>query len=467
VPLGRRLIVCADEMVFDEVRYREPRRLRRPDRDPERACVAVGEPRPSDLPIFLDWGAADAIERHALSDTSVELGGILLGCEAIDPHSHESFVWVTQSLAARHYENTQSSFTYTHDSWEEITRERDQRFPDLDIVGWYHTHPDFGIFLSSMDLFIHEHFFPQPLQVAYVVDPIRQHRGFFQWREGKVEAVGGFFLTGKRAERPVLARLANELEHLPTGDPGAGGGGLSPRLEAQLMAMLNRSNQPVVVSAGGSPLLGGLLGVLLGMLAVAGWLGIASLSRSVQEQARAVGRLEEAVTAREAVAAEARAGAKEQALDALLREVKLGGGAEPVLAAYQRVVSERDAARLAQTAAATDKDALNLLASRLRAERQGLEKALGATRAQAEELRAEVDTTVQAQKARIEELTAELAEQERLVVEAGADVLDRKYRIAWFVAAVAIAASVLLGLGLVYAIARRAPAAVDAPLRVE
>ena len=106
----------------------------------------------------------------------------------------EPFVWVTQALEAKHYENTQASFTYTHDSWEEITRERDRLHPDLDIVGWYHTHPDFGIFLSSHDLFIHQNFFAQPLQVAYVVDPIRQTRGFFRWRDGEMDQVGGFYL---------------------------------------------------------------------------------------------------------------------------------------------------------------------------------------------------------------------------------------------------------------------------------
>ena len=114
-----------------------------------------------------------------MRDTSVELGGIMLGHECVDDQTGEPFVWVTESLEAKHYENTQASFTYTHDSWEEITRERDRLYPDLDIVGWYHTHPDFGIFLSSHDLFIHRNFFNQPLQVAYVVDPIRQTRGLF------------------------------------------------------------------------------------------------------------------------------------------------------------------------------------------------------------------------------------------------------------------------------------------------
>jgi proteasome lid subunit RPN8/RPN11 len=228
-----------DEIVFDEVQYREPERICRPDRDRRYACLAYELPGPEDLPIFLDRRTADAIERHALRDTSVELGGILLGKECIDSQTGAPFVLVTESLEAKHYENTQASFTYTHDSWEEITRERDRLHPGLDIVGWYHTHPDFGVFLSSHDIFIQQHFFAQPLQVAYVVDPIRQDRGFFQWRSGTLAQVGGFFLVAGRGERQLLARLVNDLESIPNTD--GGGGGLSPRLEAELLAMLTRT----------------------------------------------------------------------------------------------------------------------------------------------------------------------------------------------------------------------------------
>ena len=46
---------------------------------------------------FIDHRAADAIERHALADTSVELGGILLGKECVDEATAAPFVWVTQS----------------------------------------------------------------------------------------------------------------------------------------------------------------------------------------------------------------------------------------------------------------------------------------------------------------------------------------------------------------------------------
>ena len=80
-----------DDIVFDDVKYREPERRRPPDRDRRWACVAYEVPGPGDLPVFLDRRPADAIERHALRDTSVELGGILLGRECVDDETGEPF----------------------------------------------------------------------------------------------------------------------------------------------------------------------------------------------------------------------------------------------------------------------------------------------------------------------------------------------------------------------------------------
>jgi proteasome lid subunit RPN8/RPN11 len=275
-----------DEITFGEMKVREPERRQRPDRDRRFASLAYEVAGPVDLPIFLDRRAADAIERHALSDTTVELGGILLGKECLDLHTGQPFVWINHALEAKHYANTQASFTYTHDSWEEITRERDQRFPDHDIVGWYHTHPSFGIFLSHHDLFIHQHFFAQPLQVAYVVDPINQTRGFFQWRDGGMAQVAGYFLTSDRAARVALARLVNDLEKLPNSE-AISGGTLSPRLEAELINMLNRPAHRDTTSPAERAQLAavsGLIGVFLGLLLVAAAVWLFQLHGRIQEQ---------------------------------------------------------------------------------------------------------------------------------------------------------------------------------------
>jgi proteasome lid subunit RPN8/RPN11 len=290
--------VSGDEIVFGEVSYREPARVVRPDKDVNYACTPFQQPGAGDLPIFLDYRAADAMDRHALSDTTVELGGILLGKECVDPASGTPFVWITESLEAKHYANTQASFTYTHDSWEEITRERDKRFPDLDIVGWYHTHPSFGIFLSHHDLFIHQNFFAQPLQIAYVVDPIQYTRGMFQWRDAKMVQVDGFHLTAPRQERMALSRVANTLEQFPSSQDH-GGALMSPRLEAELIKMLSRPNSS---RSGGDPserlpfaVLYALLGAFLGVLGVTLVLWLNQIQAQLLDQGEALRSLSESV----------------------------------------------------------------------------------------------------------------------------------------------------------------------------
>ncbi len=279
--------MSGDEITFGEMSVREPERRQRPDRDRKFACLAYEVPGVADLPIFLDHRAADAIERHALSDTTVELGGILIGKECLDHQTGQPFVWISHWLEAKHYANTQASFTYTHDSWEEITRQRDLKFPDFDIVGWYHTHPSFGIFLSHHDLFIHQNFFAQPLQVAYVVDPINQTRGFFQWRHGAIAQVGGYYLVADRADRLALARLVNDLEQLPNSETNSGGT-FSPRLEAELINMLSR---PAIHRDVTNPLervqigaVFGLLGTALGMLLMALAFWLYQIHGRIQEQ---------------------------------------------------------------------------------------------------------------------------------------------------------------------------------------
>jgi len=50
---------------------------------------------------------------------------------------------------------------------------------NLKIMGWWHSHPNLGCFLSSTDLLTQKYFFPKEYQVALVVDPIRNEFDFF------------------------------------------------------------------------------------------------------------------------------------------------------------------------------------------------------------------------------------------------------------------------------------------------
>ena len=437
-----------DEIVFGDVSYREPERRRRPDRDRKWACLAYEVPGPGDLPIFLDRAAADRIERHALRDTGVELGGILLGKECVDDRSGEPFVWVTEALEAKHFENTQASFTYTHDSWEEINRERDRLHPGLDIVGWYHTHPDFGVFLSGHDRFIHEHFFAQPLQVAYVVDPVRQTRGFFRWRGGALDEVGGYFLTAERGERIALARTANELEGL-VGAEGAATSALSPRLEAELMAALTRTHHapPAAAERAQLAVLAGLLGALGGALALGLAIWLYTLGGQILEQKQALDGIGRAVAKdRDA----ARVAGKEEALDALLGELQVGDHRERASKVLAGLARDRDEARAEARRKGDVFDRFADELGRLRTENSG-------------------------QKAKLVALTEQLSKAEAKAVredprrddaEPGArdGAADEEGgRTNWYVAAGGWASSLVLALALMAALLRGRPESVAGP----
>jgi proteasome lid subunit RPN8/RPN11 len=120
------------------------------------------------------------IERHCFSEIRHELGGVLHG--TLD----EGAVRVAGALPALSATADQTSVTFTHEVWDEVHATLDTEHPGDRIVGWYHTHPGFGLFLSEYDQFIHQNFFSDPSMVALVVDPVAGELGWFAWRDNKI-----------------------------------------------------------------------------------------------------------------------------------------------------------------------------------------------------------------------------------------------------------------------------------------
>jgi proteasome lid subunit RPN8/RPN11 len=242
-----------DGIEFSDVEHVRPGRALRPDENRHYAVAAYGSPRAGELPIYVDLDVLAEMEQHAHSDTGVELGGVLLGGWFVD-RDGQPFVVITDSLRAQHYESTRGSFKFTHDTWSAITREREQFPPELQMVGWYHTHPGWGVFLSGMDMFICDHFFNKKWDVAYVIDPCRGDRGMFQWTDcnrqapsagqshgtrsvpdpggehERIRRTGGFFVTASRFRAAELEHYVAELSRTmpattpmrsPAGSPAA------------------------------------------------------------------------------------------------------------------------------------------------------------------------------------------------------------------------------------------------------
>jgi proteasome lid subunit RPN8/RPN11 len=145
--------------------------------------------------VFFSPEVHSALWKHAAADTSVEICGVLVGSW----HRDEAgpYVKIVESIRGEGALTGFAEVTFTHETWAKINAAMDTKFASLAIVGWYHTHPDFGIFLSDRDRFIQEHFFSGPGQVAHVIDPIKKIEGVFVWRDGK-PSVAPLFWIGDR-----------------------------------------------------------------------------------------------------------------------------------------------------------------------------------------------------------------------------------------------------------------------------
>ena len=165
------------------------------------------------ISVFMDRAAYIRVTVHACSD-STEVGGVLVGQWCTDEETGEEFVIVKHALPARHTRHGSVYLTFTQDSLVDLHDQIEKRFEDEIIVGWYHTHPRMGIFLSHYDTWLHNNFFPEPWQVALVVEPYSSLGGFFiRQPDGNLDPhrYFGFYETDG-ANGSSIARWQNLLQ---------------------------------------------------------------------------------------------------------------------------------------------------------------------------------------------------------------------------------------------------------------
>ena len=140
----------------------------------------------------------DVVYRHVFANTDREVGGFLVG--TVEEDRTTSVVAALEAVGAI---ESAGSLTFTHECWASLHKMMDELYPTCELVGWYHSHPGFGIYLSARDLFIHENFFARPTQFALVVDPLSCREGVFVWTdEGTLVGGTATWESGTPAEWP-------------------------------------------------------------------------------------------------------------------------------------------------------------------------------------------------------------------------------------------------------------------------
>jgi len=135
--------------------------------------------RNAHVSVFVSQRAFVRVCAHAGSDLGNEVGGWLLGKWRVDKRSGRQFVVVEASLPAEHTRHGSAFLTFTQDTQIALRQTMEKRFPEKQLVGWYHTHPKMGVFLSAYDSWLHRNFFPLEYQVALVIEPYSLSGGFF------------------------------------------------------------------------------------------------------------------------------------------------------------------------------------------------------------------------------------------------------------------------------------------------
>ena len=162
--------------------------------------------------LLVDSEVVRQIRQHARSSSKAEVCGVLIG------QDRDHHIEVAACIEGQNAEEAGAHVTFTQDTWEHIYAVKDKKYPEERIVGWYHSHPGFGVFLSDHDTFIHKNFFSSPGQVAWVFDPHSDEEGCFGWVSGRIERLTRIGVVDRRggeeahesgSPEPTVAASAN------------------------------------------------------------------------------------------------------------------------------------------------------------------------------------------------------------------------------------------------------------------
>jgi len=158
---------------------------------------------------------------HAKESLDAEVCGVLAGQVCED----EQGLFVSVEAAIRGTSANQGSthVTFTQATWNSIHKTLERDYPNLKMVGWYHTHPGFGVEFSDMDLFIQKNFFSGPTQIALVTDPLSGAVAICANRPEGPQYLDQFWVDGReQACKKPAAKPTPEKAGATPADPAGG-----------------------------------------------------------------------------------------------------------------------------------------------------------------------------------------------------------------------------------------------------
>ncbi|MBM3259798.1 MAG: Mov34/MPN/PAD-1 family protein [Candidatus Sericytochromatia bacterium] len=154
--------------------------------------------------------AMEKVRIHGESSPACEVGGLLLG--QVHHDGSDTLIEIMTAVAAPETRGSGVHLAFTPATWTALLAQMADEAPGLMLLGWYHTHPGLGVFMSGTDQHTHGHHFRQPWQVAMVHDPHTGETGCFR---GVPAARVSWVVLPHRATRNVPTAPAPDARPLP------------------------------------------------------------------------------------------------------------------------------------------------------------------------------------------------------------------------------------------------------------
>ncbi len=136
--------------------------------------------------VYVVKGVLEQVKRHVQENARVECGGILIGHPFQDFDDPDmTFVVITAAIAQDSSSHSVAHFTVSPKEIEATRDEMQERYPGWVCVGWYHSHPGHGVFLSGQDMQIVRSIYNAEWHLALVIDPKSNEAAFFRGPEGE------------------------------------------------------------------------------------------------------------------------------------------------------------------------------------------------------------------------------------------------------------------------------------------
>lgn len=169
-----------------------------------------GVKEPATYWIIITQEVLKRVNEHVQQDHSIEVGGFLYGNRYVCPNSNSGqfYIKIDNFSEAQFTSADDVSLHIDNLTWIQVQDELAGKYSGKKLMGWYHSHPGHTVFLSAMDINVHDISFTDEWMVALVIDPKLMTGGFFcRRRDGALppQAMVDFYeLKGINSEETYM-----------------------------------------------------------------------------------------------------------------------------------------------------------------------------------------------------------------------------------------------------------------------